>query len=265
VVQHRRLEQGRRALRGRLELTLELREFYEAGYSLPDAAEAERLGRWRALGARSKAAHVRALCKKTGLRPRSLVDIGCGDGALLAALRGFAPVMDGFELSAPAAELARQNVPEARRIEAFDGLELPVEDGAYDLAVLSHVIEHVPNPVPLLAEAARVAHEVLIEVPLEDNRSARRPAKRAEAARIGHVHELDRAEVKEIFQEAGLVFEADLTDPLPYAHHAFFADGATARAAAAGKWALRRAVHRLRPLLAERWFTVHYAVLTRRP
>ena len=34
----------------------------------PDAAEALRLGRWRAIGARSKAAHVRRLCAETGLQ-----------------------------------------------------------------------------------------------------------------------------------------------------------------------------------------------------
>ena len=104
LVEHRQLGEGRRGLLGGL---LSQREFYEAGYTQPDAAEALRLGRWRELGARSKAAHVRALCARTKLAPRTIVEIGCGDGALLAALRGLAPVFDGFELSAPAAELAR--------------------------------------------------------------------------------------------------------------------------------------------------------------
>ena len=256
-------EGGRGPLRGLL--ILDQREFYEAGYTQPDAAEAERLGRWRALGARSKAAHVRALCSETELRPRSLVEIGCGDGALLAALRGLAPVFDGFELSAPAAALARRALPDARRVEAFDGSEVPAEDGTYDLAILSHVLEHVPVPGPLLAEAARVAHEVLVEVPLEDNRSARRPGKRAEAAAIGHLHFFSRAQVHGLLDEAGLVREAELSDPLPYAHHAFFADGAAARAAALGKWGVRAGLHRVAPRTAETLFTVHYAVLARRP
>ena len=45
-------------------------------------------------------------------------------------------------------------MPDARRIEAFDGGEVPADDGEYDLAILSHVLEHVPVPGPLLAEAA---------------------------------------------------------------------------------------------------------------
>jgi SAM-dependent methyltransferase len=259
VVEHRQLGRGRQALRlgGRLSDT---RAFYEAGYRLPDAAEAQRLGRWRALGARSKAAHVRALCARAGLEPASLVEIGCGDGALLAELRGLAPVLDGFELSAPAAEMARRHVPEARRIEPYDGERVPAEDGAYDLAVLSHVLEHVPEPAPLLAEAARVARWVLVEVPLEANRSAARPAKRAEAARIGHLHAFDRPAVAALIAGAGLRTVAELSDPLPYAHHAFFGH----RARAAAKWAVRAAAHRLSPRAAERLFTVHYAVLAGR-
>jgi SAM-dependent methyltransferase len=263
VVEHRQLVQGRRGLlQGE---RLSQRAFYEAGYRQADAAEAERLGRWRELGARSKARHVRELCARTGLKPRSLVEIGCGDGALLAALRGLAPVFDGFELSPPAVELARQALPDARRIEPFDGAEVPADDAEYDLAILSHVLEHVPDPLPLLAEAGRVAHEVLVEVPLEDNRSARRPAKRSEAERIGHLHMFERSDVRELIQAAGLVLEEELTDPLPYRHHAFFAAGPAARARAGAKWAVRAAAHRVAPRSSEEWFTVHYAALARRP
>ena len=243
------------------------RGFYTAGYSLEDAAEAERMGRWRALGARSKADHVVRLCAGAGLRPGALVEIGCGDGALLAELgaRGVAPVLDGFELSPPAAELARARpIPGARRIEAYDGAHVPAPGDAYDLAVLSHVLEHVAEPAPLLCEAARVAPAVLVEVPLEANRSAARPGKRAEAARIGHVQFLDRRAVHELVATAGLRVVAELTDPLPHAHHAFFAASPAARARAALKTGVRRAVWRAAPRVAERLFTVHHAVLARR-
>jgi SAM-dependent methyltransferase len=264
-VEHRQLGEGLRGLLGGLLTAEDPLAFYEAGYTQPDAAEALRLGRWRELGARSKAAHVRSLCERTKLRPRTLVEIGCGDGALLAALRGLAPVFDGFELSPPAAELARKALPDARRIESFDGAEVPAEDGDYDLAILSHVLEHVPDPLPLLAEAARVGHEVLVEVPLEANRSAARPAKREEAARIGHLHAFSRADVRALIADAGLERQAELTDPLPYAHHAFFAAGAAARARAGVKWAVRAAAHRVAPETVQSLFTVHYAVLARRP
>jgi SAM-dependent methyltransferase len=236
------------------------RAFYTAGYSVADPAEGERLGRWRALGARSKAAHAFDLCSRAGLFPTTLVEIGCGDGALLAELSGLAAVVDGFELSPTAIELARKRgIPGARRLEAYDGTRVPAGDRTYDLAVLSHVLEHVPEPAPLLAEAARVASHVLVEVPLEANRSAARPAKRAEAERIGHLHAFDRAQVHALLEQTGLNPIADLSDPLPYAHHAFFG----ANLPAAIKWAVRYALWRAAPRRAERLFTVHYAVLAR--
>jgi len=232
--------------------------FYTAGYALADPAEAARMGRWRALGARTKAAHVRTLCARAGLAPATLVEIGCGDGALLAELAAQATVLDGFELSPTAIEHARaRRIAGVRRLEAYDGARLPAADAGYDLAVLSHVLEHVADPAPLLAEAARVGRHVLVEVPLEGNRSAARPAKRAEALRIGHLHAFTRADVRELLAGAGLRPLAELSDPLPLVHHAFFGNGARA----AAKWALREAAWRVAPERAERWFTVHYAVL----
>jgi SAM-dependent methyltransferase len=238
--------------------------FYTAGYSLADHDEGMKMGRWRALGARSKAAHARALCSQP---PETVVEIGCGDGSLLLELAAVWPSasFDGFELSPPAIEIARgRGIDRVGRLEAYDGARVPAEDGAYDLAVLSHVLEHVPDPAPLLAEAARVARSVLVEVPLEGNRSASRPAKRAEAARIGHLHEFDRAAVRSLVAGAGLRVVAELSDPLPREHHAFFASSAAERAAATAKWALRAGAWRIAPRAAEGWFTMHYAVLATR-
>ena len=172
-------------------------------------------------------------------------------------------MLDGFELSPPAAEIARARGV-ARQVEVFDGEEVPAADGAYDLAVLSHVLEHVPEPMSLLREAARVAPAVLVEVPLEDNRSARRDEKREEAARIGHIQFFDRDAVHALVRVAGLTVTAELSDPLPYAHHAFFAATRGERATAALKAGVRTAAWRIAPQPVEKLFTVHYACLARR-
>ena len=229
------------------------REFYEAGYAVAD----ERMGRWRAIGARSKAAHVEALCVRANLHPATVVEIGCGDGAVLAELAARGWVVDGFELSENAARHAKARGV-ARKVEAFDGEHVPAGRSEYDLAVLSHVLEHVPDPLPVLTEAARVARWVLVEVPLEDNRSARRPAKRRLSEDAGHLHAFNRADVLRLVKEAGLHPREELTDPLPYDHHAFF--GGAMKGGA--KWLTRAAMHRLG--LAERLITLHYAVLATR-
>ena len=41
--------------------------FYTAGYSLADREEGMKMGRWRALGARTKAAHARTLSARAGV------------------------------------------------------------------------------------------------------------------------------------------------------------------------------------------------------
>lgn len=232
-------------------------------YTASGSPESLRLGEWRALGARVKAGHSAQLLARAGLSPASVVEIGCGDGALLAELsaRGLARSLDGFEVAVEAVEIARsRRLPRVGRVEAYDGVRLPVADDTYDLAVCSHVLEHVEQPLAVLREAARVAEWLLLEVPLEANRSARRPAKRAEAARIGHVQFFDRAAIAALLTGAGWTPVHDLADPLPREHHTFFAPGT----ASTLKWAVRAATHRIAPRTAERLFTVHYAVLARR-
>jgi SAM-dependent methyltransferase len=237
--------------------------FYDEAYSQADPAAAHGYGEWRALSARTKADHVVALLRRAEVRPRALVEIGCGAGSLLAELaaRRVAPELAGFDLSAAAIDIARGHDLPGVRFAVFDGARVPVAERAYDVAVLSHVLEHVPEPAALLAEAARVASWVLVEVPLERNRSAARPAKRAEAARIGHIQFFDRAAVRALCAGAGLSVRAELADPLGLAHHAFGADGSRARLRAALKAGVRRAAWRLAPQAAERVFTVHYACL----
>jgi SAM-dependent methyltransferase len=237
--------------------------FYDEAYSHDDPDAAHGYGAWRALSARTKAEHVVALLDRTGVRPERLVEIGCGGGALLAALaaRDVAPRLEGFDLSEAAIAIARSHALPGVRFEVFNGARLPVADGAYDVAVLSHVLEHVREPAALLAEAARVAPWVLAEVPLERNRSAARPAKRAEAARIGHIQFFDRGAIRALVAGAGLEIRAELTDPLLLAHHAFGAAGPRARLRAAAKAGVRRAAWRVAPAAAERAFTVHYACL----
>src|SRR5690349_13433847 len=105
----------------------DLRDFYEAGY----AEESELFARWRALGGAGKAEHVAELCRRAALAPQTVVDIGCGEGALLAELsrRGIGARLDGFELSPTAVELARRReLPRVRRIEVYDGRRVPAED-----------------------------------------------------------------------------------------------------------------------------------------
>jgi SAM-dependent methyltransferase len=239
--------------------------FYDDAYSR-DPAAAARYARWRALGAIGKADHVIALCTRAGPwaggHPINTLEVGCGDGALLCELhrRGFGGVLSGVEITRAAVAIARQR-GEISSVELYDGLHLPAGDGAYDLGVLSHVLEHVPDPAALLEEVARACRVVVVEVPLEANLSARRAVKREHAAEVGHLQRLDRDAVRAFVARAGLSIAAELEDPLPLAVHRFFAVGPRASATGTAKWATRSVMHRLAPSVARQLFTLHYACL----
>jgi SAM-dependent methyltransferase len=244
-----------------VEDSAELIGFYERAYS-HRGPQADRYARWRALSAVGKADHVVDLCRREGIAPASTLDVGCGDGALLCELqrRGFGGTLSGLEISEPAAEIARRALPGAE-IGLFDGVRLPLGDGSADLGILSHVLEHVPDPPALLAEVARACRAVVFEVPLEQNVSARRASKREHAEEIGHLQRLSRETARQIAVAAGLRVAAELQDPLPLAVQRFHADSAPARAAATAKWAVRAGASAVAPALARRAFTLHYAAL----
>jgi len=241
-------------------------EFYDEAYSR-SPAEAELYARWRALGARGKAEHVLALCARAGVAPASTLEVGCGDGALLSELhaRGFGGRLAGVEITKAAVAIAAQRA-EIDSVALYDGEHLDgVADGEYELGIVSHVLEHVSDPRALLAEVARVSGAVVVEVPLEENWSARRAGKRRHAAEVGHLQRLDRRAARALVRSAGLEIAAELEDPLGLAAQSFFATGALQRAAAGGRWALRSGLHTLAPGAAMRLFTVHWAALCRRP
>jgi SAM-dependent methyltransferase len=238
-----------------------LLRFYEDAYS-HSAEEAALYSRWRALGAVGKADHVVCLCARAGLRPQTVLDVGCGDGALLGELagRGFGESLSGLEISEAAVAIARGR-PGIDRVERFDGAHVPAGDDEYELGVLSHVLEHVRDPRGLLREVARACRAVVVEVPLEANLSAARAAKREGAREVGHLQRLDRSAARSIVTGAGLRVADELEDPLPLGVQRFFARGPAGRVVASGKWAVRAGLHRLAPGQARRLFTVHYAAL----
>jgi SAM-dependent methyltransferase len=239
----------------------ELVRFYDDAYT-QGTTDAERYSRWRALGALGKADHVVALCECAGIAPRSTLEVGCGDGALLCELhaRGFGGRLAGVEIAEAAVAIASQR-EQIEQVALYDGERLDERDGAYELGILSHVLEHVHDPPALLAEVARVCGAVVVETPLEANVSARRAGKREHAADVGHLQRLDVAAVRSIAERAGVAIICQLEDPLPLAVHRFFASGARANAVGTAKWAVRASLHRLTPPLARRLFTVHYACL----
>ena len=97
-----------------------------------------------------------------------MLDLGCGAGRFVAALRDAGADPVGVEIAEAALERARRNAPGADlRLLEPDG-SLPLEHGSVDLVWCSEVLEHVADTEHLLLEARRVLRRggrLLITVP----------------------------------------------------------------------------------------------------
>jgi SAM-dependent methyltransferase len=100
-----------------------------------------------------------------------VLDLGCGAGRFVAALRDAGADPVGVELAEGALERARRNVPGAE-LHALDaGGAIPLEDASVDLVWCSEVLEHVPDTAGLLSEVRRVLRtggRLLVTTPSHD-------------------------------------------------------------------------------------------------
>jgi SAM-dependent methyltransferase len=81
----------------------------------------------------------------------TVLDVGCGDGALLSRLAGLRSDVDSTGIDV----MARADA--AIPVEIFDGVEIPFGAGAFDVVLLIDVLHHSDDPEQVLREAARVA------------------------------------------------------------------------------------------------------------
>ena len=153
------------------------------------------------------------LANAIDLRDKTVVDIGCGDGAFVRALAGAGATAIGIEVSEDAVARAREQDPE-HRYELGGAERLPLEDQSVDVATLMRSLHHVPDPSSAFPELRRVVREhVWIAEPLpegeffellrpvDDETGVRAEAQRAIAEQDG----FDRVET----------IEYDVTLPIP--------------------------------------------------
>src|SRR5579872_3225094 len=99
---------------------------------------------------------------------RCIADLGCNTGYYLR-LGGTGS--QGLDVSEPNVAACRAQGLTCTRHD-LNRTPLPLPDGAFDLVLLSHVLEHVHAPIRLLLEANRILRphgQVLIGLPIEDS------------------------------------------------------------------------------------------------
>jgi SAM-dependent methyltransferase len=92
------------------------------------------------------------------LAPRNarILDVGCGDGLLSAAISSQRPDLDIRGLDVLPRN--RTHIP----VDIFDGARIPLGDGSFDAVLFSDVLHHTDDPTVLLREAWRVAGQCVL-------------------------------------------------------------------------------------------------------
>jgi 2-polyprenyl-3-methyl-5-hydroxy-6-metoxy-1,4-benzoquinol methylase len=223
-----------------------LKENYDAYYD----GESE----WRALGAIDKVGNIQSQCRD--IPHATVLDVGSGEGSLLKRLSdlNFGQDLYSVEISQSAvATILQRDIPRLRECQLFDGYQIPYDNRRFDLAIISHVLEHVEHPRQMLHEAARVARHVFVEVPLEDTIRLKPDFV---FDRVGHINSYSRKTIRRLIQSCGLeVLSQTVTNPSLAVHKYYSGRSGVV------KYAVKDIVLRASARIAASLFTYHCSIL----
>ncbi len=131
------------------------------------------------------------------VHPDSVLDAGCGHGALVCALHSKGVNASGCDIADSRVEIARHACPQVDFFSA-DLANLPVDDNSFDLVSSVEVVEHVDDPLAVIRQFARAARRyVFITVPYREKMpEGPHPS--------GHQHSFSEKSLEDLMKKAGL-------------------------------------------------------------
>jgi 2-polyprenyl-3-methyl-5-hydroxy-6-metoxy-1,4-benzoquinol methylase len=155
--------------------------------------------------------------------PRSILDVGCGEGVLTGQWAG--RLRDGrvvgLDLPDPKleAEWAQRTAPNLQFVPADVTAGLAYGDGEFELVCATEVLEHVPAPERVVAEMARVAsRHLIVSVPHEPLWRLLNVARGAYLRELGntpgHINHWSRPGLQRMLARHGEVLE--VRSPFPW-------------------------------------------------
>lgn len=154
--------------------------------------------------------------------PSSVLDVGCGEGVLTARWADQLGTGRVVGIDLEDAKLRREWALRPRpnlEFRAMTAESLPFDDGEFDLAAATEVLEHVPDPERTVSEMARVAgRHLLVSVPREPLWRALNVGRGAYVRELGntpgHVNHWSRRGFLRLLERHGDVLE--VRSPFPW-------------------------------------------------
>jgi SAM-dependent methyltransferase len=169
---------------------------------------------WDSADAGWKAKKIAQLLADHECRPSSIVEIGCGSGAVLVAMREYfsQATFAGFDIAPGATGFWTEADKSGIRFELADYLAL--EEPIPDLILVLDVLEHLGNPWEFLANLRDRAKLVAIHFPLDLSAISvlrERPLLQVRD-KVGHLHYFTRGLALSLLHESGFeIIEARYT------------------------------------------------------
>ena len=241
------------------------RDHYETTYS--DALEWQ--AEWLHRGAGQKADSVEQLLHRNRIKPGSVLELGCGTGAVIGELqrRGLAQRYYGIDYSATAIAHLKTAFPNIQSAVA-DVMETAnvFDKDSFDVVICSHIIEHLENPLSFLqAIGRRFQFDYLVaEVPLEDLFFGRVKALVKDRSKnpAGHVQFFTRRSLLALFTATqNTIIDERVYAPCFDMEALQFAYGEKSLLRYLGKVLTEHYLPKHTSRLWTRWYHAHYTVL----
>ena len=175
---------------------------------------AEKNPDWDSADAIWKASKVKQILASYGSQPSSLVEIGCGSGAVLAALRDHYPKakLAGYDISPDAQRFWNTYKALGIHFELADYLTL--DEDIADVVLILDVLEHLGNPWSFLAQLRDRVNLVVVHFPLDLSVLSviREKPLLHVRDKVGHLHYFTRNLALALMEDSGFeVLEASYT------------------------------------------------------
>lgn len=176
---------------------------------------AEKNPDWDSADAPWKAGKIAQILADHNVAPKSVVEVGCGSGAVLVSLQRSLPDtrMEGYDI-APDAQLF-WNGPSHSGIQFGLGDYLEMDTAVPDVVLVVDVLEHLGNPWEFLNRLRQRSKLIVCHIPLDLSASSvlrERPLLYVRD-KVGHLHYFTKTLAVSLLEESGYeIIEARYTN-----------------------------------------------------